>query len=89
MTHCERVLELLSDGQPHTHHELYALHVIAHSRISDLRKQGHLIEQWRDGDDYLYRLLDERRRDDGTGTVPLCDPEAALVEQADVQLVLA
>ena len=56
-THCERVLQLLSDHRPHSHHELYALHVIAHSRISDLRKRGHVIEQWREGDDYLYRLV--------------------------------
>jgi hypothetical protein len=59
VTHCERVLELLSDGEWHTHHELYALHVIAHSRISELRKRGHLIEIDRDGDLYLYRLVSE------------------------------
>ena len=58
MTHNERVLALLSDGEPHTHHELYGLHVVAHSRVSDLRKRGHQIEQWRDGDLYVYRLLD-------------------------------
>lgn len=57
MTHNERVLHLLRDGKPHTHHELYALHVIAHSRISDLRRDGHVIESWRDGDSYLYRLV--------------------------------
>lgn len=59
MTHNERVLALLQDGKPHTHHELYALHVIAHSRVADLRARGHLIEQWREGDNYLYRLLTE------------------------------
>jgi len=56
MTHNERVLRLLSDGRPHTHHELYDLHVVAHSRISDLRKRGHVIESWRDGDNYVYQL---------------------------------
>ena len=56
MTHNERVLRLLSDGQPHSHRELYGLYVIAHSRVSDLRKRGHDIEAWRDGDDYMYRL---------------------------------
>ena len=56
-THKQRVLALLSDGQPHTHHELYALHVVAHSRISDLRNDGHLIAQWREGDDYIYQLV--------------------------------
>ena len=56
MTHNERVLRLLSDGQPHSHRELYGLYVIAHSRVSDLRKRGHVIESWRDGDDYMYQL---------------------------------
>ncbi len=59
MTHNNRVLNLLKDGKPHSHHELYALHVIAHSRVSDLRKQGYAISQWRDGDDYLYQLVGE------------------------------
>lgn len=56
MTHNERVLGLLSDHQPHSHLELYSLGVIAHSRVSDLRKRGYAIEQWREGDLYLYRL---------------------------------
>lgn len=43
MTHCERVLELLSDGREHSHHELYALNVVAHSRVAELRKRGHVI----------------------------------------------
>ena len=56
MTHCERVLDLLADGEPHSHHELYALNIIAHSRISDLRRKGYAISQWRQGDEYLYQL---------------------------------
>lgn len=56
MTHNEKVLALLSDGKPHSHHEIYGLFVIGHSRIADLRKRGHVIESWRDGDDYLYQL---------------------------------
>lgn len=60
-THNERVLELLSDGRPHSHHELYGLHVIAHSRVADLRKQGYDIVQWREGELYLYQLLPERQ----------------------------
>lgn len=56
-THCQRVLEILSDGRPHSHLELYALGTVAHSRISDLRKKGHEIHQWRNGDLYLYRLV--------------------------------
>ena len=59
MTHNERVLQLLSDGKPHSHRELYGLYVIAHSRVSDLRKRGHDIEMWRNGDDYMYRLLSQ------------------------------
>ena len=57
MTPNERVLALLKDRQPHTHHELYSLYVVAHSRISDLRKQGYEIAQWRDGDSYVYQLV--------------------------------
>ena len=62
MSHKQRVLELLSDHKPHSHHELYRLGCVAHSRISDLRKDGHLIRQWRENDLYLYQLegvLDE------------------------------
>jgi hypothetical protein len=59
VTHCDRVLALLSDGEPHDHHSLYALNVIAHSRVSELRKRGHTIEMWREDDLYFYRLLSE------------------------------
>lgn len=52
----QRVLRLLSDGKHHSHHELYALRVIAHSRIADLRKRGHVITCERAGDDYVYQL---------------------------------
>jgi len=41
-THNEIVLARLRRG-PATHHELYGLGVVAHSRISDLRQRGHLI----------------------------------------------
>ncbi len=95
-THNERVLRLLSDGQPHTHHELYQLHVIAHSRVADLRKQGHRIVQWRDGDNYVYRLVDQGHEDYGAPVeappsplpvaVPLIDqtePFACLIDEDD------
>ena len=59
VTHAERILRVLRDGKPHTHLELYALGTVAHSRISDLRARGHVIEAWRDGDLYLYRLICE------------------------------
>jgi len=61
VTHNEKVLALLSDGKPHDHHSLYALNVIAHSRISELRKRGHTIEMWREDDLYWYRLLSDRQ----------------------------
>jgi hypothetical protein len=57
VTHKQRVLELLSDGEPHTHLEVYALNVIAHSRIADLRRDGHEINCWRDGDLSYYQLV--------------------------------
>ena len=62
MTHKQAVLRLLSDRKPHSHHELYALGCVAHSRISDLRRDGHVIEAWREDGLYLYQLkgaLDE------------------------------
>lgn len=57
MTHCERVLDVLADGEPHSHHELYALNVIAHSRVADLRRKGHTITHRRDGDTSYYQLV--------------------------------
>ena len=76
MTHAEKVLALLSDGKPHTHHEGYALGVILHSRVSDLRRAGHTIDHWREtvnGETVsVYRLrgLDETEASDGTDGVP-------------------
>lgn len=49
-THCERVLELLGDGNAHTHLEIYALGVVCHSRISELRRRGYVITTWHDSD---------------------------------------
>jgi hypothetical protein len=57
VTHAEKILELLSDGQPHSHHELYALGCVAHSRVSDLRAKGYAIDCWREGDLSMYRLV--------------------------------
>lgn len=54
-THCDRILEILSDGKPHGHHEFYGFCVL-HSRIAELRKRGHVIECWREGESYLYQL---------------------------------
>jgi hypothetical protein len=67
VTHNERVLALLSDGEPHSHREMYGLYVMAHSRVADLRKRGHDIRCWREGDLYLYQLQDPSG---GTATAP-------------------
>jgi len=56
VTHTEKVLRLLRDGRAHSHHELYGLGCVAHSRIAELRRRGHTIRCWREGDLYLYRL---------------------------------
>lgn len=80
MTHNQRVLDLLSDGEPHSHHELYDLRVVAHSRVSALRAQGHRIKCWRQDGLHWYRLLDEPH-------VPPCLP-VGLVEQPDGQMTL-
>lgn len=76
MTHKQAVLRLLSDRKPHSHHELYGLGCVAHSRISDLRRDGYQIDQWREDGQYLYQLkgrLDETAASvgavrDGSGT---------------------
>ena len=79
MTQKQAVLNLLSDRKPHTHHELYALGCVAHSRVSDLRADGHVINQWRLGDKYLYQLVgsldepDAVRDGSGSSSVPTPD----------------
>lgn len=57
VTGWQRLLEVLQDGRPHSHHELYRLGIIVHSRVSDLRKRGYGIELWREDDAYWYRLV--------------------------------
>lgn len=77
MTHKDKVLALLSDGKPHVHHEIYKLGVIGHSRIADLRKDGHRIDCWTEvcfGERvsvYQLRLLDETAPSLGCGGVAL------------------
>lgn len=87
MTHEERVLGLLADGEPHSHLEVYDLHVVAHSRVASLRRKGHRIDCWRDGDTYYYRLLGER--DPSPNEEAACSPLAApLTEQPDGQITI-
>lgn len=65
MTHCQQVLRALRDGEWHTTSQLYREvdgPMILHSRISDLRKQGHNVEGRHvpgqtGADGYEYRLL--------------------------------
>jgi hypothetical protein len=78
LTHKQKVLQLLSDGKPHNHHELYALRVMGHSRVSDLRADGHNIVQWREGDLYFYRLLlNASPNRTGEAYIPSVSPDAA------------
>lgn len=90
MTHNNLVLQLLSDGQAHSHHELYDLRVMGHSRVAALRKQGHTIECWRDGGLYWYRLLlDEGGAPPAGAAAPQtrasASPHAPLVEENTTQ----
>jgi hypothetical protein len=55
-THKERVLRLLSDGNRHSHLEGYALGIMLHSRVADLRRDGYTIICKRKGDMYWYRM---------------------------------
>jgi len=84
MTHKQKVLALLRDGKPHTHHELYALGCVAHSRVADLRRDGHNIVCWSQishgGRVSIYQLLPSL--DDATGglvTSPQVGPHSQAV----------
>ncbi len=46
MSHCQKILDALQDGQWHTTHALYMQvgPMILHSRVSDLRHKGHNVE---------------------------------------------
>lgn len=56
MTDKARLLARLSDGCWHSYMELYELHMIVHSRVSDLRRDGYLIECDKREKNYRYRL---------------------------------
>ena len=57
MTHADKVLALLADGLWHDHREGYALNVMLHSRVADLRRRGYVIECEKTGRQYRYRLV--------------------------------
>jgi hypothetical protein len=59
VTHCDQLLQVLSDGRPHDHRQLYALGMIVHSRISDLRRRGIPINHWRENGTSFYQLGSE------------------------------
>jgi hypothetical protein len=59
VTHCDQLLQVLSDGRPHDHRQLYALGMIVHSRISDLRRRGVEIRHWRENGTSYYQLESE------------------------------
>lgn len=57
VSHDELVLDLLSDGKPHEHMELYGLGVMARSRVASLRRKGYDIPCVKTGGEYIYRLV--------------------------------
>lgn len=64
MTHCQRILHALRDGEFHTTAALYREvgPCILHSRVSDLRKRGHNVQGRHvpgqtGANGYEYRLL--------------------------------
>lgn len=82
----DRILAVLRDGREHEmrdiHREVGFCRM--NSRISELRKRGHVIECRRDGGDYIYRLLTPE-------PVFMCvvDESAGLAEQLQLTDVAA
>lgn len=52
----QRLLQVLSDGQPHPHDQLYGLGMMVHSRIANLRARGYTIVCTRLAGKYWYTL---------------------------------
>jgi hypothetical protein len=84
--HNARVLDWLSDGEPHHHLDGYRLGVVLHSRISDLRKRGYVIRQWSEahpnGRRYWYQLIASPSEPLGGGEV--ADSGSTSLGEADV-----
>ena len=92
-THKQRVYMLLSDGRPHRSGEGYRLGVMLHSRVADLRRDGHVIECHRDGPDYVYQLKQDSlvpaaADHQATGPQPTASFTAAAETNEPVQLPL-
>jgi len=84
MSGCNRILEALRDGEWHTSADLYRQcgHLILHSRISDLRHKGYVVEgrnvPGKSGvDGYQYRLVANEVRQ----PVDLTPPSVPAAEQ--------
>jgi hypothetical protein len=82
MTGCERVLARLRQG-PASHLELYQLGVIAHSRISDLRRKGYSISCEKKGDLYEYSLLKQGEPNEPMAQAVVGAPSTPPVPQTD------
>lgn len=54
-------LRFLSDGQPHSHREVYSQLYMNPNVMSRLRQEGHNVRCWRDGDTYWYQLVPDWR----------------------------
>ncbi len=97
MSHCEQVLAALRDGEWHTTADLYRRtdgFLILHSRISDLRKQGHNVEGRHvpgktGADGYQYRLLPSVTFVDVPKVRRADDPSSPLATPSEQQLVIA
>lgn len=65
-----RLFMALRSGQPKSHHELYALHMIVHSRKSNLvHDHGCVIDTWRDGKTTWYQLRSVGAVQEGQATI--------------------
>lgn len=55
----DRILAVLRDGQDHEMRDIHrqAGFCRLNSRVSELRKRGHVIECRREGSEYIYRLV--------------------------------
>lgn len=78
-TDADRLLAVLSDGRAHSHLELYALGMIVHSRVADLRKRGHEIRHWQEshpnGRRHYYQLIGPLAEREAV--VPVVSPSAS------------
>lgn len=82
MSQCDRILEVLTDGLPHSMREIHdrAGFMRLNSRVSELRERGHVITCDRAGGRYVYQLISSRGETDSPaddGGVPPSRPAVA------------